>query len=137
MINLSRWKYTFRAQATTTQTASAVEYGVHEGLIRSLITNGHSVKFARLILVETTLAQPSCIIKGWGRPDKEDCWVYVGHPTKDYRSASIETPAPPDMVFLVFVLPDGTVDDWGWRPKDINQPTMPKDVKGEIVWSNQ
>jgi len=38
------------------------------------------------------------------------------------------------MIFLVFVLPDGTIDDWNWRKVDANHPDLPEGVNGRLVW---
>lgn len=46
----------------------------------------------------------------------------------------IEIPAPPSMFFLVFVLPDGTIDFWNWRPVSQVDSEAPEGVEGELLW---
>ncbi len=96
--------------------------------------NGHSVKFVRTLLVKQVLDATTAIFAGWSSPDRDTCWVYVGEPTNDYRSATIEAPPQKERVFLVFVLPDGTIDDWGWRAWRQDDHGLPEEVKGELVW---
>jgi hypothetical protein len=89
---------------------------------------------ARLLLVAEVLLTPDAIVSGWGRPDRDDCFVYVGRPSRDYRRISIETTPPPNQLFLVFVLPDGTIDDWNWRIADAADPSKPEGMKGHVIW---
>ena len=86
------------------------EVGVHESKIRVLRNSGHETAYARLMLVQKVLADPLTIFEGWSRPDKEDCYVYAGDPGTDFRSYSLEMPAPPNCLFLVFILENGTID---------------------------
>lgn len=58
------------------------------------------------------------MIQGWSRPEyNEEYLVYVGSPKYDKRKlgdvedGDIENPAPKGKLFLVFVLPDGTIED--------------------------
>ena len=130
---MSRWLHSFQAINPKTP-PERWEVGVPEGLFRKLRQHGHTRKISRLILVDEVLSKGTIRIHGgWCRPDKDDCFVYEGRPERDYRGIEIETPAPPNMAFLVFVLPCGTIDDWTWRLlTDDNK--LPKDMSGKIIW---
>lgn len=108
--------------------------GIHEKFIMTLAKNGHEQKLARLNCVKQVLEDTRLIVQGWSRPDKDECFVYCGLPDKDFKSRTIEVPPPPGMLFLVFVLPDGTIDDWVWRKADSMDITKPEDINGEIIW---
>jgi hypothetical protein len=111
------------------------EMGLDEGYFRYLQHKGHEKAIARLLLVEQVLNGGTVrIYRGWCRPDKEDCFVYVGYPNVDYKSRTITTPAPPNMAFLVFVLPDGTISDWTWRPLESEGQHTPQGLTGELIW---
>lgn len=132
---MGKWIHTFQALSPTGDAPWPV--GVTETKFRRLRENSHLVKLGRLALVAEVLENPTIIVEGWNRPDTGDCLVYVGKPDKDYRSAAIELPAPQGMLFAVFVLRDGTVDDWNWRPVSSNDPELPDGVTGVIVWPTQ
>ena len=66
----------------------------------------------RLVLVKEVLVNPLSVFEGWSRPDTENCYVYAGDPKRDHHSLTIDVPAPPNQLFLVFILPDGTIDLW-------------------------
>jgi hypothetical protein len=110
--------------------------GIREDYYRRLQHHGHQ-KLVRLILVQETFDDPVRLYRGWSRPDKDDCYVYIGSPKHDYRSVSIETPPPPRQLFLVFVRPDGTIDDWMWREHVENAPETPTGVNGELIWQRK
>jgi hypothetical protein len=129
---MARWKLTFPAQLPT-DPAAQWGCGIHGQKLDILIKASDTVWLARIALIPPVLAEPRRIIRGWGR-DKTDCWVYVGFPDCDYRSASIQTPPPTGMLFLVFVLNDGTIDHWTWRPICNDDPEMPEGMEGETVW---
>jgi hypothetical protein len=38
------------------------------------------------------------------------------------------------MFFVVFVLPDGTIDDWAWRPACKDNEELPEGITGEVIW---
>jgi hypothetical protein len=103
-------------------------------LLELLQEKGHIVKQARILLIDEVLRETWAIFQGWSRPGTDDCLVYVGNPGQDYRGPRIETPSPPGMVFLVFVLPDGTIDDWNWRKVTASDPDMPEGVIGRKIW---
>jgi len=105
--------------------------GIAESKIRLLRENGDKRRLVRIRLVKEVCEKPGDIVHGWKRQDKDDCYLYYGSPKSDYRSATIETPAPEGMVFLVFVLPDGTIDDWNWRPASEDDPRIPEGIRSE------
>ena len=110
--------------------------GIHEWLYRRLQHSGHEKALARLLLVNDVLSGGTThIYRGWSRRGKDECFVYAGHPGRDFKSLSIETPAPKGMVFLVFILGDGTIDEWTWRPLAEDEEDRPQGVTGELIWS--
>jgi hypothetical protein len=115
--------------------------GIQQRVIATLRKEIDRKRLARLQLVVEVSASPYAIIRGWDRTNKDDCYVYVGKPTRDYTSiadhavGSIDVPAPKNHFFVVFVLPDGTISDWTWRLADPVQPDRPKDINGDIVWT--
>lgn len=109
--------------------------GIHEKHYNAIRHSGHENKVARIMLVNEVLQnETKHLFRGWSRHDKEDSFVYVGTPGQDFKSLTIQTPAPPGMVFLVFVLPDGTIDDWIWRAS--RGENKPDGVTGELIWSS-
>ncbi len=116
-------------------TSQRWKVGIHRSLYESRQKHGHERSLARIILVHEVISEGVAqIYSGWSRPDKSDCHVYVGFPPRDYKSLTIDTPAPKNMAFLVFVLPDGTIDEWTWRPIDRQSGEL-QGVKGELIWS--
>jgi len=143
-----RWKYKLHARNPRDLNGAKWTVGIDEGKITLLARKGHEAKLARIALVKDVLDDPDGIIGGWSRPDRGDCYVYFGTPNRDFRSTTIETPAPPEKMFLVFVLSDGTIDDWNWRLVDSNNPNLPEglvrgegedglDQRGELIWTRQ
>jgi hypothetical protein len=132
---MARWLLTVEA-IDPTDVEQRWETGVPEGLYRALQRAGHEKAIARLYLVREVLAGGTThTYRGWCRPDKDDCFVYVRRPDRDFKSLTIETPPPKGMVFLVFVLPDGTIEEWTWRPVAENETDRPDGVTGELIWS--
>ncbi|MBW3598484.1 MAG: hypothetical protein KY475_14585 [Planctomycetes bacterium] len=131
---MARWKYPFVTRSPDDPDNSTWEVGIEHRDYESLQKGKDQARFARIILVKAVLDDPTLIIRGWTRPDKGDCFAYAGEPKMDYRSLSIEVPPPPGQLFLVFILPSGTIDLWTWRMKDTQNPLLPQDVKGTIVW---
>jgi len=132
---MARWLLSFEA-IHPTDPSKYWETGVPERLYKELQNHGHEKAMARLLLVREVLLEGALhIYGGWCRPDKEDCWVYVGRPNRDLKSLSIETPAPKGMVFLVFVLSDGTIDEWTWRGQAEEGEDKPDGITGELIWS--
>jgi hypothetical protein len=130
---MSRWYLTFKAKDPR-NLKGHWETGIHEADFKRIRLFGHASRVARIQLVQYVLEEDTQLIfRGWSRPDKEDCYVYAGRPDRDYRALNIETPPPPEMMFLVFVLPDGIIDDWNWRPSRV-QKGMPDGVNGELIW---
>lgn len=131
---MARWALSFAAR-NPTDLDGEWQIGVHGDKIQILRNRGHEQVLARYLLVEPVAQDPTMIIRGWHRQDTNDsCFVYVGRPSRDYRGRNIEVPAPKGMLFLVFVLPDGTIDLWGWRPVDGNDPDMPSGMTGDVIW---
>jgi hypothetical protein len=130
----TRWKIEFDARNPSNPDQEIWKVGIASGLLEVLQKHGHAVKHARILLVRDVLDDTREIYEGWSRPDTGDCFVYVGNPARDYRSPTIEVPPPPGMVFLVFVLPDGTIDEWNWRPMKHDDPTMPEGIYGRRLW---
>lgn len=134
----TRWFYSCQAIDPNDPPDSFWEVGVSERLFRRLQNQGDARRLARLVLVEEVLVGGTDeIYAGWSRPGKEeDCFVYVGRPKSDYKSASIVTPPPKGMVFLVFVLRDGTIDEWTWRSLSEveGESNRPDGVKGKVIW---
>lgn len=131
---MSRWQVDFTTLSPFDGFKRTWAVGVLEKYVQCLRHKGHAAPLARLLLVEKTLDQPVAIIEGWSRPDKDDCYVFIGSPSLDYRSLTIETDAPPNSLFLVFILPDGTIDHWNWRHKAPGSAVLPEDMKGQMVW---
>ncbi len=132
---MARWQFTFRA-IDPKALDKHWETGIPERLFQHIRHHGHEKAVARLVLVREVLEGGTiALYRGWPRLDKEDCFVYVGRPSRDYKSLTIDTPAPKGMGFLVFVLPDGTIDEWTWRQLDEEGEHRPDGVKGELIWS--
>lgn len=108
------------------------EIGIKESQYRTIQKNSHEHRLARLQLAKLVCEHPDQIYRGWNRIGTEDCYVYVGSPEVDFRSMRIEVPAPPNSCFLVFVLADGTIDDWVWRQLD--EAGNPLDLTEELIW---
>ena len=132
---MARWLLTFHA-IDPAALDKRWKTGVPERLYRHIQNHGHEKAIARLRLVQEVLEGGTLsLFRGWSRPEKEDCFVYVGLPSRDFKSLTIDTPAPKQMGFLVFVLPDGTIDEWTWRPLDEEGGNQPIGVTGELIWS--
>lgn len=132
---MARWFFAIEA-IDPTDVAQRWETGIQEQLYRRLQNSGHEKAIARLYLVNDVLSGGTThIYRGWSRPGMDECFVYVGCPDRDFKSLSIETPPPKGMVFLVFVLKDGTINDWTWRPLAEDEEDRPQGVTGELIWS--
>lgn len=132
---MSRWKWSFDAINPCHPQEAKWKTGVDERYYKQLQNSGHEKAIARLLLVERVLnGGTERIYKSWCRPEKEDCFVYVRYPDVDFKSLTISTPPPPNMAFLVFVLPDGTITEWTWRPLSEAERDTPEGVTGELVW---
>jgi hypothetical protein len=130
---MGRWLLSFVGIDPRNPQNEQREMGVKEEHYRYLQHHGDEKAIARLWLVGQVLqGGTACIYKGWGR-GKDDCHIYVGYPGEDRKSLTITTPPPPNMAFLVFVLPDGTIENWTWRPL-ISGGITPEGMEGEIVW---
>ncbi len=112
--------------------------GLPEAHYRKIQVSGHDKAIARLKLVlEVLQGGTTHLFEGWSRPGKEDCYVYVGMPKRDHKSLTIDTPAPKGMVFLVFVLADGTLDEWTWRECSKEDQSVPIGINGDLIWSQK
>lgn len=100
-------------------------------------TVNDKVRLARLLLAKEVAQAPEVIFEDLKRPNHEDGLCYCGRPSHDFRGPRIETPAPPNMVFCVFVVSSGKISAWRWEPCDELEPDYPEDWKnrfGRIVW---
>jgi|GEM_PF-4713508 hypothetical protein len=134
----AQWKVSWDAMSQDGPPATW-RVGIKESKLAFYRNRGHVTKLARVLLIPDVVASPLVIVKGWDRPEKNGCFVYVGKPNKDLRGgdASIEAGPPPGQFFLVFTLPDGTIDEWNWRPASQSDPLMPDGINGEILWPKQ
>lgn len=113
------------------------EVGILQNHYHVLKNKGHEKQIARICCVDEVLQHPAYLFKGWSRPDKDDCFVFAGFPANDYKSLTITTPRPSNMIFLVFVLPGGTIDDWNWREIDPNNHPKPSGISGDLIWAKK
>ena len=134
----TRWLLTFKA-IDPNNLAGVWNVGIPEWLYRTHQKQGNEARLGRIILVQEVLEGGTLQLRqGWSRPDKEDgCYVYIGKPDRDFRSFQIETPPPPEQSFLVFVLQDGSIDEWTWRrlSEEKGEEDNPDGVKGNLIWS--
>ena len=130
----TRWKIEFDARLPSNPDQETWKVGIAPSLCDTLQKRGHVVKQARILLVRNVLDDTREIFQGWSRPDTDDCFVYTGNPGYDCRGPTIEVPPPAKIIFLVFVLRDGTIDDWNWRPLKADDPTLPEGVNGRRIW---
>jgi hypothetical protein len=108
-----------------------------DALLREDGTINDKVRLGRLVLAQEVTTDPIVVFKDWKRPGQEDGVCYCGRPKRDYRGPSVETPAPPNMVFCVFVKASGKMTAWRWEVQDPDAPDFPEDWKnrfGEILW---
>ena len=132
---MARWLIPFRA-IDPKNVDGHWSVGVTAQHYRYIQHHGHEKQAARLLLVKEVLEGGTVnLYKGWCRPERENCFVYEGHPTRDYKSLTIDTPAKAGMVFLVFVLPDGEIDEWTWRFLTDDGGNRPDGITGELIWS--
>jgi hypothetical protein len=131
---MGRWKFSCEARDPKQPTTSTWEVGILERKYLLIRDKGHEVRLARMLLAAEVVQDPISIYAGWSRPGRESCIVYVGKPTRDYQSITIQRPAPPGMLFLVFVMEDGSIDDWTWREATAGDPDVPNGVAGTLIW---
>lgn len=130
----TRWIIEFDARLPSKPDQETWKVGIAPAKLEILQRYGHEAKLVRILLVSDVLRDTYAIFEGWSRPDTDGCFVYAGKPGRDYPRRGIDTPAPPGMIFLVFVLPDGTIDDWNWRPINPEDPTIPEGINGRRIW---
>jgi len=128
---MAKFRYEFSTQDPTGGVGDTWKVGIPEWLFCEVRKYEHQAKFGRIRCILEMIESPSAIYKGWCRQGTEECWVYEGDVSTDYRSLQIETPQPPGTRFVVFILPDGSIDDWTWREQDDHG--KPLDV-GQRVW---
>lgn len=132
---MARWLLTFQA-IDPKDCNSTWEIGIPEWLYRMHQNKGNEQKLARIAVMDEVLQGGTLrLYKGWARLGKEECYVYEGRPERDFRSLTISVPAPPNMAFLVFVLPDGTIDAWGWRSIKQDGGNQVDGIAGDLIWS--
>lgn len=132
----TRWVLTFQA-IDPRNPNEFWDVGIPGWLYRKHQNSGNEKALGRIFLVADVLqGGTEEIHRGWSRPGKEtDCYAYWGRPTREFKSPRIETPAPPGMAFVVFVLPDGSIDEWTWRAlSEEGGFSYPAGVKGELIW---
>ena len=99
---------------------------------------GMDARFARIMLIPEVVRHPIMVLKGWKREGYEDAVIYVGRPSKDYRSTTIETSPPKDKVFMVFATPRShSISDWRWEFSDENDPNAPEGMLSRcerVLW---
>lgn len=133
---MGRWKFTFDA-IDPKDVTKTWKIGITEDHYRRICNHGHEKAHARIILVDQVASSTIALYKGWNREGKhDDCYVYVGQPKYDYHKIAPEicVPAPPGKVFLLFVLADGTIDEWTWRQHADGDISTPLGVEGELLW---
>ena len=131
---MAKWKHSFEA-INPAALSGTWTIGVYEQKLAIMRRSGHEAKLARYVLAFESATDPILLIRGWHRVEMDDqCFVYVGRPKRDYYGESVEVPAKKGRLFLVFVLGNGTIDDWGWRDAEKNNPYMPQGMTGEVLW---
>lgn len=132
----TRWVLTFAA-INPRMPESTWQVGIAERRYRLHQHKGNGKALGRIFLIGEILQGGTAgVRRGWSRPGKDDCFVYWGFPKSDYKSLNITTPAPKGMAFCVFVLDDGTIDEWTWRPVTEVEGVegCPDGVNGELIW---
>jgi hypothetical protein len=108
------------------------------GVITLKLSYGHTdglrskrldARYSRIMLIPEVVRHPTMVLRGWKREGYEDALIFVGRPTKDFRSSSIETPPPKNMVFMVFATPaTHVISDWRWEHADESNPDAPENL---------
>ena len=131
----NRWK--FSVKALSPDGNGTIDVGLPFGLVKALQRDGPGPRYSRMALVKEVCESPISIRRGWEREGYDDALIYIGQPGKDLRSNTIEVPPPPDMLFFVFVAPDGTIEEWNWRR--CSQEEAIANEKGlglgELIWA--
>jgi hypothetical protein len=101
---------------------------------------GPSWKFYNLHILSEILSGPTVIFEGLNRDDCERGFCYSGLASKRMQSIDITLPPPPNMVAVVFVLPDhrgNIVLDWEWRPEHPESSGWPETWQEDfkrVIW---
>ncbi len=117
------------------------QFIVSQKYLEHLYKYGPQWKFYNLHILTEILRDPVVIFEGLKRDDFEGGYCYSGLVSKRMQSPSIELPAPPGMVAVVFVHPThagNIVLDWDWRPEHPDRPGWPdawEDDFGGHKWS--
>ena len=111
---------------------STWEVCVPHGVVQHCQKHRHVSKLFGLAAVDFVLRDPKTIFKGWNRDRTEECWVYVGWPPRKRRDADVDLPSDKTQLFMVYVFPDGSVQDWEWRKRSEEDLWKPEGVDGEI-----
>jgi hypothetical protein len=143
---MPHWKWSFDA-IDPNDTGKLWTVGIPHFIYEYAQHHGDEKRLARLVLINDVLCPEDekgaegkgtdRIYRGWSRHDKENCFVYEGSPVRDFYSFSIGMVncPPPNAVFLVFVLPDGAIDDWNWR--HLGPDGNPEGMSGEVIWTRK
>jgi len=114
-----------------------LEVWLPQAHVDGLTRKGLETRFARLLLVPEVLKNPEVVFQGLEREGQEEGLCYVGRPSRDFHSTTIEVPAPPGKVFLVFVERGGKVFEWRWEPSEDDEPAYPENYRerfGRVLW---
>lgn len=132
----ARWVLTFEA-VNPNDPDKTWRIGIPEWLYRVHQRKGHEAALAHILLIAEVIEGGSYqIFRGWSRPGKDEgCHMYVGYPSCDRPSLQIQLPPIPNHCFCVFVLPDGSIDNWTWRRAIAEgDDSRPQGVSGELIW---
>ena len=115
--------------------------GLEQTQLEELLKANHRKRLARLKIAAVVALDPIVIFGDWKRPEHEDGICYCGKHGEDYHAPDITVPAPPGMVFCVYVKPSGRLSRWNWEPADESNPDFPegwtKDRFGRILWPQE
>jgi hypothetical protein len=111
-------KWTFDAlDPSDASGESTVECWIDQGTIHFLTKGVLTQRWFRIQCVADVLRDPIHVVEGWNREGYESARCYIGRP-QDHPSEGITLPPKPGMCFLVFVLPNGKIEEWGWEKLD-------------------
>jgi len=96
---MTGWHYEMTARDPRNPQIGTWTIGVTKKKIELLCRKSHERKLAQFALVKEVIENTDGIVRGWSRPDTNEYYVYFGRPERDYRSATIDVPAPKNMYF--------------------------------------